>query len=236
MRVSLKEEHGTATRHFCCDSLLGQIAGVDAIVTGTLTPFGDTVRLTLKVLDTATARIVAATTVEIPKTKAIEELVARGVGDARSSPPQPERQKPRPAAFEPIRVRVNDHVFELKRCTRSGESLQCEILITNEGADRKVYLFASSARLIDEGGTEFQAISLTFSGGSSTKVMVFGNNKPPSAANLASGVPVKAVVSFEGIPSSTQRATLIEIQEAAGGFYGGRGLKAQFRNVPLSAP
>jgi curli biogenesis system outer membrane secretion channel CsgG len=32
-------------------SKLGKIAGVDALVTGTLTPFGDNVRLTVKVLD-----------------------------------------------------------------------------------------------------------------------------------------------------------------------------------------
>jgi hypothetical protein len=63
--------------------------------------------------------------------------------------------------------------------------------------------------------------------------MTFGDNKPPATARLATGVPVKAVLSFEGVPSSTKRAALIEIQETAGGFYGGRGLKAQFRNVPL---
>jgi len=165
----------------------------------------------------------------------MRDLVRAISGPAVKPPSTTEAQAPRPAAPEPIRVRVKDHVFELKRCARSGESLQCEILITNEGADRKVSLFASNARLIDEGGTEYQAISLTFVG-SSRRTMVFGNNKPPSATDLATGVPVKAVVTFEGIPSSTQRAALIEIRETAGGFYGGRGLNAQFRNVPLPVP
>ncbi len=218
---------------------VGKIASVDAIVTGSVTDLQSYVALNCRLIDTQTGRIFGAAQAKIVKDDDLRKIMGASLpdplGESLKPPPQPERQAPRPGAPEPIRVRVKDHVFELKRCARSGESLQCEILITNEGADRKVSLFASNARLIDEGGTEYEAISLTFVG-SSRKVMVFGNNKPPSAADLATGVPVKAVVTFEGIPSSTQRAALIEIREAAGGFYGGRGLKAQFRNVPLQAP
>jgi TolB-like protein len=62
---------------------LGQIAGVQALVTGTLTPFGDSVRLTVKILDTATAGILGSATTDIPKTKALEELLDKGIsGDS----------------------------------------------------------------------------------------------------------------------------------------------------------
>ena len=44
---------------------LGKIAGVDTLVTGTLTAFGDSVKLTVKALDTETARILGAATSEI---------------------------------------------------------------------------------------------------------------------------------------------------------------------------
>src|SRR5712692_2319135 len=50
---------------------LGQIAGVDALVTGTITPFGDSVRLSVKALDTTTAKTIAASTIDVPKTKTI---------------------------------------------------------------------------------------------------------------------------------------------------------------------
>ncbi len=66
---------------------LGQIAGVDALVTGAITPFGDTVKLSAKVLDTSTAETIAAATIEVPKTKAIEDLLKRGIG----TPSQPSR-------------------------------------------------------------------------------------------------------------------------------------------------
>jgi len=58
---------------------LGSIAGVQALITGTITPFGDNVRLSVKMLDAATARVIGASSTDIAKTKAIEELLARGV-------------------------------------------------------------------------------------------------------------------------------------------------------------
>lgn len=54
---------------------LGEIAGVEALVTGSLTPFGDTVRITVKVLDTETAEIIDAKKESIAKTEIIDELL-----------------------------------------------------------------------------------------------------------------------------------------------------------------
>lgn len=58
---------------------LGKIAGVEALITGTLTPFGDSVRIAIKILDTNTAKLISGTTGNIAKTKAIEELLAREI-------------------------------------------------------------------------------------------------------------------------------------------------------------
>ena len=58
---------------------LGQIAGVDALITGTITPFGDSIRISVKVLDTGTAKVIGASSGDIAKTKAIEELLSRGI-------------------------------------------------------------------------------------------------------------------------------------------------------------
>lgn len=58
---------------------LGQIAGVEAIVTGSVTPFGDNVRVAVKVIAADTAKVIAADKADIAKTKAIEELLARGI-------------------------------------------------------------------------------------------------------------------------------------------------------------
>lgn len=78
---------------------LGQIAGVDALVTGTIVPLGDSVRLSAKVLDTNTAKMLGAATAEIPKTKTVEELLQRGIGstarvDGAPSQPPPTVRSP----------------------------------------------------------------------------------------------------------------------------------------------
>jgi TolB-like protein len=58
---------------------LGQIAGVEALITGTITSFGESVRLSVKILDANTAKLIGANTSDIPKTKAVEELLAQGI-------------------------------------------------------------------------------------------------------------------------------------------------------------
>ena len=57
---------------------LGEIAGVQILVTGTITPLGDSVRGTVKAL-AATARIIGSSIVQIPRTKAIDQLLTSGI-------------------------------------------------------------------------------------------------------------------------------------------------------------
>jgi TolB-like protein len=73
-------------------SQLGQITGVEAIVTGTITPFEENVRLFVKVSDASTAKLIAACTGNIPKTGVIIELLGKGMetmSDAEIPTPTP---------------------------------------------------------------------------------------------------------------------------------------------------
>lgn len=54
---------------------LGMMKAVDAIVTGTITIFGDNIKLTVKVLDTETAMIIAATKGDLPMTPELESFL-----------------------------------------------------------------------------------------------------------------------------------------------------------------
>jgi TolB-like protein len=60
---------------------LGQLAGVDAIVIGTLTPMTNSVRVTIKVLATDSAKLVGAARGDLSRTGSIQELL----GDSRDS-------------------------------------------------------------------------------------------------------------------------------------------------------
>jgi hypothetical protein len=52
---------------------LGQFAGLDAIVIGTITPLSGTIRVTVKVLATDSPKLLAATSADIPKTNSIRD-------------------------------------------------------------------------------------------------------------------------------------------------------------------
>jgi len=58
---------------------LGQVIGVEVLVIGTITPFSDYIRLSIKALVTDTAKIIGASSKDIAKTKAIEGLLGRGI-------------------------------------------------------------------------------------------------------------------------------------------------------------
>jgi hypothetical protein len=66
---------------------LGEIVGVQALVTGSITPFGDSVRLSAKVLDVSTARMIGGFSADIPRTKAVEELLAKGISSSGAGAP-----------------------------------------------------------------------------------------------------------------------------------------------------
>ncbi len=63
---------------------MGQMTGVNVLVTGTITPFGDSVQVAAKALKLNTAKIVTAATTEIPRTKSIDYLLGQGISTSIS--------------------------------------------------------------------------------------------------------------------------------------------------------
>lgn len=93
---------------------IGKIAGVDLIITGLLTPFGDSIRISCKILSTKTAKVLGARKVDIAKTRSIENMLAQSIESGaepvskpvpapepspepkKEAPPAPPPQKPEP--------------------------------------------------------------------------------------------------------------------------------------------
>ena len=204
---------------------LGQVAGVEALVTGSITPFGDSIRLTVKVLDTNTAKMIGATAADIPKTKAIEELLSKGIGNAASSssgtlqtaasPSQPQMPKPI------MRVDANNFTFQLQQVKLSGTSLTFYFIVTNNDPDRS--LSFGRSRIIDGSGTEYKANRYQL-----------GNYSTSYEADntLVSGIPMKASVSFDGISPDVNFIALFEFDCSESGQ--GKQFKVQFRNIPIT--
>ncbi|MCG2776675.1 MAG: CsgG/HfaB family protein [Desulfobacterales bacterium] len=115
---------------------LGQIAGVDTLITGTITPFGDSIRLSVKVLDTETAKVISATTGNIAKTNAIEELLARGIQMARTTGGGLVAMPLAPYAVGKA-VEAEGFIFRPVKCVRSGGKVICTISFVNNGKEER---------------------------------------------------------------------------------------------------
>ncbi len=194
---------------------LGQIAGADALVTGVITPFGDSVRLSAKVLDTTTARMIGASTADVPKTRAIEELLARGIGDIyQASALGPSATAPGTRPGQPASQKEDDFSFDVPSCQRSGMTVSCRLLITNRGDDRQLGItgqsvskffpgtFISSSRAFDQVGNEYKAATIRL-----------GNKENDGYVEslLVSGVPTNATLIFERVSADATRLALLEI-------------------------
>lgn len=229
---SILKEHKLAQSGFIDPATarkLGKIAGVEALVTGNLTAFGDSVRLSIKILDTETAEVISASRLNIAKTGAIEELLSREIGVATSvnAKPSQGRTAKKPVASESVtqnQIFVDkEYKFELQQCRRKGKNIDCNLLITSLEKDKKLLIYGNyhqlSTRLFDKNGQVYKA-----------ETAMLGSVKGITAVTtLPSKIPIKAVLYFKGLPETVDKITMLDISVNNNGT--SDPFKAQFRNI-----
>ncbi len=205
---------------------LGKIAGVDALVTGTLTPFGDNVRLTVKVLDSETADIIDSAKSNFAKTQAIDELLGKEIPAERAINTPTGVTEKVDAVMSQV---VKDILFELKECKVSGNVLTCRVIVTNKKDDRNIRVYSNSddrrrSRMSDDLLNEKNVSSIEFANKISNSSLV--------DHELVLGIKTRLNLIFEEIDKKAGRLTLLEIkcEEIASG----NEFKVQFRNIPIS--
>ena len=211
---------------------LGQIAGVEALVTGTITPFGDSVRLSIKILDTTTAEVIDANRGNIAKTKAIEELLAKGIdtGVQAAAPgsPSPEPVEPKEKRSISIqKVEANNFTFEVKECRMSGTNVTCHLLITNNDQDREIDIHGkdfSKSKIFDDFGNEYIA----------GQVQVANKVGTSHVENvlLVSGIPTRARLNFDKVTAKASKITLLDV--GCWDRKTNKDFRVKFRSIPLS--
>ena len=139
---------------------LGKLAGADALVVGTMTFFGDTVRVTVQLLDTETAATVAASGVSIPRTAAIDKLA--DCVDAPLAPSQAPPATPAPAASARPTARTFQNGLLLASVESFGfsESLNNSSIALTVAVDSKTSrdesVLCPRPTLLDDRGGEWQ--------------------------------------------------------------------------------
>jgi TolB-like protein len=78
---------------------IGKLAGADVIIAGTITPFGDSIRVSCKAIDTATAKVIGSARGDIAKTATIADLLKLGITGS-SAPKETVKQPSSSKVFE----------------------------------------------------------------------------------------------------------------------------------------
>lgn len=142
---------------------LGQISGVDAILIGTVTPFGESIRLSVKVLATDTAKIIGSSRGNIPKTQAIEELLAREIETGTMMAPTTATSSPairRPKSKKGRAVDVGKFLIDVEslKVTSKGDLMVALGYINETKEELEItleYPPKESAFATDDAGNEY---------------------------------------------------------------------------------
>ncbi|MGD2087818.1 MAG: FlgO family outer membrane protein [Candidatus Aminicenantes bacterium] len=225
---SILEEHKLSAKGLIDPATarkLGKIAGVEALVTGTLTPFGDSVRISVKILDTETATIIDANRGNIPMIDAIKELMGTGVGSSagQQTPAYKKRKLGKPQQTKA----VSDFTFEVLNCKVSGSTGTCTVMITNKTGDRE-FAISGDSRIYDDFGNEHRAQTVHIANLSQN---LHGHKYNYIKKILISGVPTKTKLTFIEVSSEATMITSFKIRcwtKKEKDFW------VDFRNIPIT--
>lgn len=210
---------------------MGEITGVQALVAGTVTPLGDTLRLSVKVLDSETAQIISGISADMPRNKATDELLAKGVSTdlqrgAEGATGDTAPNSPMTQVESGVRI-------ELKRCERrssrevvclfTAESLKKDVVFGMVTCNRTVV-----PNSMVDGKGNFQEAEW-FAIGSAQGHDLCDH----VTTTLVQSVPVEGQAAFGGVAPEVDRIALLTL---VFGFDNGDNFTLKFRNIALRTP
>ncbi len=202
---------------------LGKIIGVQALITGTLTPFGENVRIAGKILDTATAEMIDAIRGNIAKTQGIEELLVKGIAKKNHrAGVKPKVEQELGAAI--ATKEFKGFTFEVKQCKRSETDLTCSFLITSNKKDKRLKIKAKDSRytvVYDDTGCVYYAKKVQVARMTDDRYI---------ERRFILAVPTKVIFNFESIDTKAEIITLFEMECSVEN----ENFQVHFRNIPLS--
>lgn len=116
---------------------MGQVLGVDAIVTGSITDLGNTVKVNARLIGVESAKVFAVAATNIPKVGTVAELIAKAAATSPQvlTPESPQRtaqQVVSPSASNPQSKRVGDIVATLKNVSVSKDEIRVVVDFFNQ--------------------------------------------------------------------------------------------------------
>lgn len=115
---------------------MGQVLGVDAIVTGSMTDLGNTVKVNARLIAVESAKVFAVAATDIPKTGMVADLIAKQVerrGPAAKTPATPSTsQTAKVESKQEVPLFQNDYFkITAKSLNKTGKTIKLVLLYEN---------------------------------------------------------------------------------------------------------
>lgn len=127
---------------------IGKGLGVDAVVSGTVTDLGKTLRLNIRIVSTDTGEVVAVVASEINQDESLTRLLSQGTTSQAPSGPTPLTDNIVGNKPSDQKLVANEFAFELSSCRRTGNNLSCSFTVTNLAAIDRILVFISVVMVI----------------------------------------------------------------------------------------
>ena len=200
---------------------LGRVLGVDAIVSGSISDLGKTVRVNARLISTETGEIFAVAAKEFVKDQTIIDLMGSRDQPANSSS-RDSSSSGKPAKMT---VKASLYTFDLDGCRLSGTTIVCDLTITNNDADRMFSYdnLVNGSAMTDNFGNIHVATSIRIA-----------NRNGFDDAVILSNVPTKSRITFDNISPDATRIVSLRMQFNRFEQHIIKAFKVEFRDVALS--
>lgn len=202
---------------------LGRVLGVDAIVSGSVTDLGKTLRVNARLISTETGEIFAVAAKEFVKDETVMDLMtsrsqqANPTSTDANSNSSPQSKKPT--------VKASLYTFVLDDCRLSGTTIVCDLTVTNNDRDRMFSYdnLVGGAGMVDNLGGTYMATSIRIA-----------NRNGFDDAVLVSNVPTKSRIIFDNVSADATKIASLKMQFNRLDGHILTHFKVEFRDVVLS--
>lgn len=176
----------------------GKVLGVEAILTGTVAVFEHRLRINSRLIAVPSGQIFATAHAYMSRDGISEDFLK-----ADSDAGQEDNGEPG-STMKPVATReVSLFTFDLLSCIKATRLITCEVVVTNNGADRYLELDARDTFLYDQRGYKFTAVRVRAgeleSGSNFRKFFI-------------TEIPTEVTVFFEGVPSTIEFIKILGVQ------------------------
>lgn len=188
---------------------LGHLLGVQAIVSGSLTDLGNSVKINARLISSETGQVFSVASVEIPK----DETVSMLLGSVQPVTQASESRSLPKNTFPDIQSEVDGILFKVLSCEKKGNVIKCHFQVINQDTqDRDLTLWFLSTNAWSDTGEKLGLVQLIFAGQRHRMRTADGwGGSSRNGGKLIAGIPMSMEIIFGETASEVHTLSLVEI-------------------------